>query len=109
MWQIFTAKWSKIFKNTTPKVVSDKCATSKTSVSRKHGESLLPSVQKSSKKTTPKAAVSICQNPAKSKKLTSEAHSKLLHSTCKTKCNTKESDNSLLSSSTSTSFPMNHQ
>ena len=60
--------------------------------------------QKSSKKTTPKAAVSIHGNPAKSKRLTSEAHSKLLHSTCKTKCNTNKADNSLLLSSSSTSF-----
>ena len=49
-------------KNTTPKILSDKCVTSKTSVSNtcKGGESLLPSGQKSSKKTTPKILSDKC-------------------------------------------------
>ena len=49
-------------KKTTPKVVSDKCVTSKTSVSNtcKGGKSLQPSGQKSSKKTTPKVVSDKC-------------------------------------------------
>ena len=47
-------------KKTTPKVVSDKCVTSKTSVSDtcKGGKALQPSGQKSSRKTTPKVVTS---------------------------------------------------
>ena len=65
----------------TPKVVgtpenttSDaNCLTSETSVSKKHGQSKLTSVQKYSQNSTPKV-VSTCQKPAKScpKGLTSE-------------------------------------
>ena len=49
-----------IKKKTTPKVVSDKCVTSKTSVSNtcKGGKPLQPSGQKSSRKTTPKVVTS---------------------------------------------------
>ena len=49
-------------KKTTPKVVSDKCVTSKTSVSNtfKGGEPLQPSGQKSSRKTTPKVVSDKC-------------------------------------------------
>ena len=49
-------------KKTTPKVVSDKCVTSETSISNtcKGGESLPPNGQKSSKKTTPKVLSDKC-------------------------------------------------
>ena len=49
-------------KKTTPKVVSDKCVTSKTSLSNtcKGGEHLQPSGQKSSRKTTPKVVSDKC-------------------------------------------------
>ena len=49
-------------KKTTPKVVSDKCVTSKTSVSNtcKGGKPLQPSGQKSSRKTTPKVVTDKC-------------------------------------------------
>ena len=43
-----------------PKVLSDKCVTSKTSVSKKCGQSLPPSGQKSSKKTIPKVLSDKC-------------------------------------------------
>ena len=50
----------KYSRKTTPKLVGDKCVTSKTSVSKKCGESLPLSGQKSSKKTTPKIVTYKC-------------------------------------------------